>query len=94
MEKITYNKLKFCDFILKKENKTRKDNNNISEQINPTFLLQKNYICSGYLPLIDDIWVSKSLYDLYIVILLFFQAIFYFRRQNFNNIFFSTSNPE
>lgn len=94
MEKITYNKLKFCDFILKKENKTRKDNNNISEQINPIFLLQKNYICSGYLPLIDDIWVSKSLYDLYIVILLFFQAIFYFRRQNFNNIFFSTSNPE
>lgn len=94
MEKITYNKLKFCDFILKKENKTRKDNNNISEQINPTFLLQQIYICSGYLPLIDDIWVSKSLYDLYIVILLFFQAIFYFRRQNFNNIFFSTSNPE
>lgn len=39
-KKITCNKLKFCDFILKKENKTRKDNNNISEQINPIFLLQ------------------------------------------------------
>lgn len=84
----------FAILSLKKKTKQEKTITIYLNRLIQIFLLQQIYICSGYLPLIDDIWVSKSLYDLYIVILLFFQAIFYFRRQHFNNIFFSTSNPE